>query len=106
MTKKTIEEKYIQHEKNVKRIVKKCDDLEKQHKEIQEKSLEIRLKNTLDRRGYTLKKNRRRDPLAVDYGGYSILDNTGKPAAEGSLYNGRLTLKEVEEWVDNMGKGE
>jgi len=88
-----------------KRLLEKCDKAENQANAVQEKSIEIRLKNTLERRGYKLKKNRRRDPLAIDYGGYTILTSTGAPAAKGSLYNGRLTLEEVVEWVDNMGKG-
>lgn len=65
-----------------------------------ERSIYIRLRNTLERRGYTLKKSRRRDPLALDYGTYWILDSEGRTVAGGE--NG-FSLEEAAEWVDSMG---
>jgi hypothetical protein len=69
-----------------------------------EKSIEIRLRNTLKRRGYILTKSRRKDPLAIDYGLYTISDARNNIAAYGSGYNGMMTLEEVESWVNDMGK--
>lgn len=40
-----------------------------------EKTVENRMRRTLDRRGYRLRKSPRRDPLAVDYGLYYIDHN-------------------------------
>jgi hypothetical protein len=40
--------------------------------EADDKVLENRLRRMLQRRGYQLIKSRRRDPRAIDYGGYMI----------------------------------
>ncbi len=66
---------------------------------ITEKSLEIRLRNTLKRRGYFLFKSRRRDPQALDYGGYWIKDMRNALVFGGEF---GVSLKEVNEWVNNM----
>jgi hypothetical protein len=47
-----------------------------------EKIREIRLRNTAKRRGFELSKSRRRDPLAVDYGIWTVLDAKGKAVAK------------------------
>lgn len=66
-----------------------------------EKSVEIRMRNTLKRRGYRLKKSGRRDPLALDYNNYWIYDN-------GNIYFGGehgVPLDEIVDYVDNrMGR--
>lgn len=71
---------------------------------VQEKSIEIRMRNTLKRRGYILKKSRLKDPQAILYGVYWILNNRGV-VVYGDRNTG-LSLEEVVEWVENMGKGE
>ena len=38
------------------------------------KARETRLRNTADRRGYRLKKSRSRDPEAIDFGRYALVD--------------------------------
>ena len=40
----------------------------------QRRTIEARLRRTLERRGYILRKSRRRDPKALDYGNYWITD--------------------------------
>lgn len=47
-----------------------------------EKVRENRLRNTARRRGWELSKSRRRDPLATDFGVWSILDAKGKVVEE------------------------
>ena len=70
--------------------------------------IEHRLRLTLKRRGYRLIKSRRRDPLALDFGGYMIVDSqTGFPVEGGggntSFRNGyELSLDNVQEWVAGM----
>jgi hypothetical protein len=39
-----------------------------------QKSREVRLRRTAERRGYMLKKSRSRDPKAVDHGLYALID--------------------------------
>lgn len=74
--------------------------------EVQEKSIEIRLRNTLKRRGYILKKSRRRDPMALDYGLYWITDKSGNVVSSNDNSSSGITLDEVNEWVQNMGHSE
>ena len=53
--------------------------------EADDKVLENRLRRMLQRRGYQLIKSRRRDPRAIDYGGYMIADaSTNGVVAGGS----------------------
>lgn len=73
--------------------------VKKSTEEIQPKSLEIRLRNTLKRRGYILIKSRRKDPHALDYGLYTITDERRNVATHGSGYNGMLSIDEVEQFV-------
>ena len=78
------------------------------------KTRENRLRRAVARQGFRLTKSRRRDPFALDYGRYAILDEGGFPQhrmgssmecfdEEGLPYLARsvhaLTLDEVEEWV-------
>ena len=65
-----------------------------------ERSIYIRLRRTLDRRGYKLKKSKRRDPLAKDYGRYWIEDSVGEIIAGGES---GFTLEQAAAWVNNMG---
>jgi len=66
-----------------------------------EKSIEIRLRNTLKRRyGYNLKKSRRRDPYAPDYGQYWIIDPDGNHLVAGGEFG--MSLEEVETWIKDM----
>jgi hypothetical protein len=80
----------------------------KKPKEPKPKSLEARLRATLRRRGYRLIKSRRRDPVALDFGGYMIVDSQGGFAVEGgggntTFRNGYdLSLYDVQAWVAGM----
>ena len=57
-----------------------------------------RQRRVAERRGLVLRKSNRRDPLALDYGLFAILDgNTGNPVHPGrlaSIY--ALTIEDVE----------
>ncbi len=66
------------------------------------KSLEIRMRRTLDRRGYRLTKSRRRDDRAPDYGLYAIIDTQSNGTVHASAPWGihTLTLDDVVEWVE------
>ena len=57
-----------------------------------ERVRENRLRRMLHRQGFALTKARRRDPLAVDYGLYTISGDRG-PVADG------LTMDEAERWA-------
>ena len=69
----------------------------------EEKVRENRFRRMADRQGLILKKSRRRDPRAIDFGMYALLDaNTGAPLHAGdptgrTIYS--LDLDEVEEWL-------
>ncbi|MDQ1743883.1 MAG: hypothetical protein QOE23_2222 [Pseudonocardiales bacterium] len=59
-----------------------------------DKVLENRLRRMAARQGYTVRRTRRRDPRAIDYGTYSVLSPAGEVVVEG------LTIKQLEEWLD------
>ncbi|HKJ74360.1 MAG TPA: hypothetical protein VKA19_09620 [Alphaproteobacteria bacterium] len=67
-----------------------------------DKARENRLRRMADRRGYRLVKSRSRDPQAVDFGLYALLDyETGgavNPAIAGR-WQCSWTLDEVETWL-------
>lgn len=52
-----------------------------------EKVREIRLRRMAERRGLRLSRSRRRDPLAIDYGMYYLIDDRrdGEVVAQGPL---------------------
>lgn len=66
-------------------------------------SPEIRVRNKARRQGLALRKSRRRDPQALDYGGHWLV-----PASQSNgkitriVYGGRhgTTLEDVEAWLD------
>ena len=64
------------------------------------KTRENRLRRMADRQGLVLQKSRRRDPQAIDYGGWQITDGNnwlvfGERAGRG--YG--ASLDEIEEWL-------
>lgn len=61
-----------------------------------EKVRENRLRRMAARRGYTLQKSRRRDPLALDFGGYMLIDaGTNRAVCGGSPYAYAADLDDV-----------
>ena len=61
------------------------------------KTKENRLRRKADRYGWHLSKSRRRDPDALDYGMYAILDNqTGATVHATGWFTHCLTLDDVE----------
>jgi hypothetical protein len=66
-----------------------------------ERTREIRLRRTADRRGLRLEKSRRRDPLAVDFAKYWLLDLATGAVVAGASAIGRpaWTLDQVEEYL-------
>jgi hypothetical protein len=64
--------------------------------EINEKVRENRLRRAVDRRGFTLSKTRRRDPMAWDYGLFTITDpDRNVVVAE------NLTVDGLEDWLSS-----
>ena len=65
------------------------------------KRTENRLRRQLYRDGYLLRKSRSRDPSALDYGLYAIIDPStgGTVHAQGPWSPHRLTLDEVAAWL-------
>jgi hypothetical protein len=68
---------------------------------------EARLRRMLQRRGFVLQKSRARDPGAVTYGGYQIVDTNvgGVVGGEGS-FGYAFDLDEVAAWIVEHDKGE
>lgn len=62
-----------------------------------EKVRENRLRKMAKRQGYELQKSRRRDPRAIDYGGWMIVDPDSNGVVEGSNYS--MDLDAIEEWL-------
>lgn len=71
-----------------------------------EKTRETRLRRMAERQGLRLVKSRRRDPRAIDYGRYMILDvwTTGVVAgSDGDIGLPQWTLDDVEEFLTGEG---
>jgi hypothetical protein len=76
--------------------------------DTEEKVRENRLRRMATRQGFRLEKSRRRDPMALDYGLYYIIDG---PAGQRGGANWRsrelvtseygFTLDEVERWLSS-----
>lgn len=64
--------------------------------EQSEKVRENRLRAMADRQGLRLRKSRRRDPRALDYGGYWLLDDAGADVGWGPK---GMSLDEVEHYL-------
>lgn len=65
--------------------------------ENNEKVRENKLRRMAQRQGYQLMKSRRRDPRAVDYGRWLIVDPTRNAIVAGEP--GYWTLDDVEGWL-------
>lgn len=61
---------------------------------------ENKLRRAAERQGYSLTRNRRRDPRALGYGTYSIV---GTHAATADTSAESLTLSEVEDFLTGKG---
>lgn len=65
-----------------------------------DKVRENRLRRMAARQGYQLAKSRRRDPLAVDFGVYWIVDPNSNAIVAGDPSNGGgMDLDTVEKWL-------
>jgi hypothetical protein len=72
--------------------------------EVLTKVRENRLRRMAHRRGLALRKSRRRDPGALDFGRYWLLDQeTGDPVF-GSRWG--VSIENIEEFLRAFGKGE
>lgn len=71
-----------------------------------DKVRENRLRRVAERRGFRLEKSRRRDPNAIDYGGYMLIDAFREAAVLGSApYAYSSDLDEIEAYLDEGKKG-
>ncbi len=67
---------------------------------------ENRVRRALDRQGYRLVKSRARDPRAVTFGGYMVVDPENNGAvAGGTGYGYGLALEDVERWAGTPPAG-
>ena len=65
-----------------------------------EKVREDRLRAAAQRQGYEIRRSRRRDPRAVDYGGYMIVDPRTNSIEAGGLGDGyQMSINDVERWL-------
>ena len=66
-----------------------------------EKVRENRLRRMADRQGLALRKARTRDPRAVDYGGFMLVNIATNTVVYGTGAIGRptATLDEIEDWL-------
>ena len=66
-----------------------------------EKSRETRLRRAAERQGLVLQKSRRRDPRAIDYGGYKLVDLQTNAVVAGTEGIGRAhwSLDDVEQYL-------
>jgi hypothetical protein len=73
-----------------------------------EKVRENRLRRMAERQGYALVKSRRRDPRAIDYGCWMIINPYSNTVAAGTAGTGRpnFSLDDVEAWLTQNGEEE
>jgi len=64
---------------------------------------ENRARRMAVRQGLVLMKSRRRDPRAIDFGGYMLVDENNRAVAGGNHFD--LNLEDVEEWLLDQGTG-
>jgi hypothetical protein len=69
--------------------------------EPREKTRENRLRRVAARRGLVLQKSRRRDPWALDYGAYWLLDEETSLILNGQY---GMDLDGIEEWLSDRGR--
>jgi hypothetical protein len=62
------------------------------------RTLEVRIRRSAERQGLQLHRSRRRDPRALDYGKYWLIDPTTRESIFGGTYG--KTLEEVESWLE------
>ena len=66
-----------------------------------EKVRENRMRRRLERRGYRLMKSRRRDPDALEYGTYQVIEIRHNSLAFGDTNHGfGMSLEDVEDWLN------
>lgn len=65
-----------------------------------EKVRELRLRRMAERQGLALHKSRRRDPRAIDFGGWMIVDMSTNSIVAGELGTGHaMDLDQIEEYL-------
>ncbi|MBN9053121.1 MAG: hypothetical protein J0H80_04940 [Rhizobiales bacterium] len=66
---------------------------------------ENKLRRMAERQGMILQKSRRRDPRAIDFGGYMLVDaktNAVVMGADPNAYS--ATIEQVEAWLSGSGE--
>ena len=74
----------------------------------EDKVRENRIRRMAERQGYSVSKSRRRDPRAIDFGGYMLVDiRNNFPVFGGDPYPFSATLDDVEAFLtsDEPRKG-
>jgi hypothetical protein len=72
----------------------------------EDKVLENKLRRIAARRGLRLEKSRRRDPNAIDYGGYMLVDAYSNTVVAGATHHAYdCTLAEIQTQLDHGLKG-
>ena len=64
-----------------------------------EKVRENRLRRMAKRQGMTLKKNPRRDPRAIDYGGYKLTNSRGRSVLGVTVRGWAVAIDKVEAYL-------
>lgn len=71
-----------------------------------EKVRENKMRRAAERQGLRLVKARRRDPRAIDYGGFMIVDASNNTVVAGELNSPRaMSLDEVGRYLDGEVQG-
>jgi hypothetical protein len=66
---------------------------------VQERSIEQRLRRMADRQGLALQRSRRRDPHALGFGTYQLVNERGRVVAGDRQRGYGLTLDQVEAFL-------
>jgi hypothetical protein len=66
-----------------------------------ERTREQRLRRMADRQGLRLVKSRRRDPRALDYGDYMLVDAATNGVVAGEIGRLHLSLDDIERYLED-----
>jgi hypothetical protein len=70
---------------------------------LAEKVVENRMRRIAERRGFRVVKSRRRDPMALDYGGYMLVDGTTGAPVLGHIASAySATLYDIEAFFNEQ----
>lgn len=67
-----------------------------------DRAREVRARRMAERQGVALRKSRRRDPYALDYGAWWVVDPVGAALVAGGQWG--MPLEDIEAWLTDTSR--